>query len=90
MAYKVVIEDPHIWKKDCRAIPHDRLLHILRKIRGLAEDPWAPNIQVQQLKEYPLADFRLRIGDYRVLFDKDEETKTIMLFRVLHRSKSYR
>ncbi len=31
--------------------------------------------------------YRLRVGDYRVLFDVEEET--IIIGRVLHRKKSY-
>lgn len=46
-------------------------------------------MQVKQLKNYEVADFRLRIGDERILFDRDELTKTIHLLRVLHRSKLY-
>ena len=90
MAYKLLIADGRSWKRDCAEIPADRLAQILKKVRALEKDPWAGNVQVKQLKHFSLADFRLRIGDYRVLFDKDEERKTITLFRVLHRSKSYR
>jgi mRNA interferase RelE/StbE len=32
-------------------------------------------------------EYRLRIGDYRVLFEIEEQT--IMIYRVKHRSKAY-
>jgi mRNA interferase RelE/StbE len=89
MAYKIVIEDDRIWKKDCGKIPADQLQQIIRKINNLEKDPWDDNTQVKQLQNYELADFRLRVGDYRVLFDKNEESKMVLLFRVLHRSKLY-
>lgn len=89
MGYKIVTEDDRIWRKDCAKIPKEQLRQILQKIRALEEDPWAGNVQVKQLKNFELADFRLKVGDYRVLFDKDEEQKTIALLRVLHRSKLY-
>jgi len=89
MAYKLVIADERIWRKDCGRIPQEQLRQILRKIRALEKDPWAGNVRVKQLKNYELADFRLRVGDYRVLFDKDEEREKITLLRVLHRSKLY-
>lgn len=37
-----------------------------------------------------VADFRLRVGDWRVLFDKDRETGALVIVRVLHRRESYR
>ncbi len=89
MGYRIRIVDDKSWRKDCARIPEDHLRQILRKIRGLEDDSWAGNVQVRQLKNCALADFRLRVGDYRVLFDKDEERKIIDLLRVLHRSKLY-
>ncbi|MBP7114479.1 MAG: type II toxin-antitoxin system RelE/ParE family toxin [Candidatus Peribacteraceae bacterium] len=89
MAYKILIADIRAWKKDCATIPRERVRHIHQKIRELEKDPWAGNVHVKQLQHYELADFRLRIGEYRVLFDKDDALKTITLFRVLHRSKLY-
>lgn len=89
MAYDLVIADLRLWKKDCGGIPQEQLRNIIRKIHALEKDPWAGNVQVKQLKNYEVADFRLRVGDYRVLFDKDDDTKTISLLRVLHRSKLY-
>jgi mRNA interferase RelE/StbE len=90
MGYNILIADERLWKKDCADVPAERLRQIFRKVRALEKDPWAGNVQVKQLKNFALADFRLRIGEHRVLFDKHEETKTITLFRLLHRSKSYR
>ena len=89
MAYKLMLADERKWTKDCGAIQHERLRKILVMIRKLENDPWAGNIHVQQLKNYALADFRLCVSEYRVLFNKDEESKTIYLLRVLHRSKLY-
>lgn len=89
MAYKIVIFDERLWKKDCSKIEGKKLVLIFKKIRNLKHEPSAGNVHVKQLQDYVAADFRLRIGDYRVLFNKDEETKTIHLLRVLHRSKLY-
>lgn len=89
MAYKISIADEKIWRKDCATIQKEQLYRILKAIRKLEKDPWDGNIQAKQLKHYHLADFRLRIGKYRVLFNKEETGKSIMLLRVLHRSKLY-
>ena len=89
MAYKLLIADERLWKKDCSRIPSAELRRILLSIRKLEADSWAENVQVRQLKNYDVADFRLRVGNYRILFDKDEDGKTIHLLRILHRSKLY-
>ncbi len=89
MAYKLLIVDEKLWEKDCDAIDRKQLLRIFQAIQKLEKDPWDGNIQVKQLKDYALADFRLRLGNYRVLFNKDEDRKMILLLRILHRSKLY-
>lgn len=89
MAYKITIADAKIWRKDCGAIQKEQFLRILKAIRKLQKDPWDGNVQAKQLKNYALADFRLRVGNYRVLFNKEEAEKSIVLLRVLHRSKLY-
>ena len=89
MAYELMIEDVRLWEKDCSVIPRNKLRVIFQKIGALATDPWPENAHVRQLKHYALADFRLRVGDYRVLFNKDDEEKKIHLLRVLDRSKLY-
>ncbi|MBK3332926.1 type II toxin-antitoxin system RelE/ParE family toxin [Persephonella atlantica] len=40
-----------------------------------------PNItNIKSLRSHPLADYRLRVGDYRVLFDVDWENKKIYIY----------
>ncbi len=89
MAHKLLIVDEKLWRKDCDAIDRTQLQKIFGAIRKLEKDPWDGNVHVKQLKNYALADYRLRIGSYRVLFTKVEESKEIHLLRVLHRSKLY-
>ena len=33
--------------------------------------------------------FRLRVGDWRVIFDYDRETKTVLVRRILPRGRAY-
>ena len=37
-----------------------------------------------------VADFRLRVGDWRVLFDKDAQNGALIIIRILHRREAYR
>ncbi|MBS3093951.1 type II toxin-antitoxin system RelE/ParE family toxin [Candidatus Pacearchaeota archaeon] len=63
----------------------DKLLakRIIKKIRELETDPFSKDIK--RLKGQPL--FRLRVGDYRVLFELLE--KEIKIIKVGHRKNIY-
>jgi len=45
--------------------------------------------QIKRLKSYPLADFRLKVGNYRVLFDVDFDNKEIHILKISHRKDLY-
>jgi mRNA interferase RelE/StbE len=61
-----------------RTIPH---------IKALAEDPRPPGCRkISGSKN----DWRIRIGDYRVLYEIDDKAKTVKVFRVSHRREAYR
>lgn len=36
------------------------------------------------------SDWRIRVGDYRVIYEIDEKTKTVKVMRVKHRREVYR
>ena len=63
----------------------------LKKIKeGIEELMNFPNIsQIKHLKNHPLADYRLRIGNYRVLFNVNWEKKEIYILKVGHRREVY-
>ena len=63
----------------------------LEKIKeGIEELMNFPNIsQIKHLKNHPLADYRLRIGNYRVLFNVNWEKKEIYILKVGHRREVY-
>ncbi|TSC56364.1 MAG: plasmid stabilization system [Parcubacteria group bacterium Gr01-1014_18] len=89
MSYKLQIFNLHKWEKDLSTIPEKEKKKIASKIRGLKIEPWPDGIQVKKLTNHDIADFRLRVGDYRILFIRDQETHTIKLLHVRHRSKAY-
>lgn len=71
--------------KDLKRIPPDTRSRIHSKIRELADFPEISN--VKRLTGFEPA-FRLRTGDYRILFDVEADTITIG--RILHRKDSYK
>jgi mRNA interferase RelE/StbE len=87
MEYQLIIVDEKIWNKDILKIQKSEYENIRKKILLLKNFPNFGDIK--KLSSYALADFRFRIGKYRVLFDVDEKNKKILLFRVLHRKDAY-
>ena len=60
---------------------------IIGEIDALAEDPKPPGST--KLRGY--ADtWRIRVGDYRVIYELDETAREIKVTRVAHRREAYR
>lgn len=89
MRYKLVIANEKRWLKDCKVIPSSQLQKIFSAIEALRTVPWSTTVHTKKLQHYLAADYRLRVGEYRVLFFKQGENATIILTRILHRSKLY-
>ena len=89
MSYKIIIYSEKQWCKDLKLINPNKQKLIFNALEKLETEPWPEGLQVKRLKNYPTADFRLRILRYRVLLDRDEDTKTICLYRILERGKLY-
>jgi len=56
------------------------------RIEALAIEPHPP--QSQRLTGLP--GFRLRVGDYRVLYEVDDAAGLVLILRVRHRREAYR
>lgn len=89
LTYRLVIFDERSWRRDCERVPKKQLDRIIQKVRLLGSWTVSDGLNVKALQHYDLADFRLRVGDYRILFNKNEDRREIHLLRVLHRSKLY-
>lgn len=46
--------------------------------------------QSRQLTGHTLAHYRLRVGDYRILYDVYQSDKTVLIIRIGHRKEIYR
>lgn len=71
--------------KDLRSMDKKLRTSIENKILSLKDFPNVSNIK--KLTNFEPA-YRLRVGDYRVLFDVKDDT--IFIGRILHRKKSYK
>jgi mRNA interferase RelE/StbE len=63
-------------------------IKVIKKIEELALNP-IENRNVKKLVEFDVS-FRLRIGDYRVLFERDDKLHIIDIIDIRHRNKSYK
>ena len=63
-----------------------------RRVRGeldkLAQNPGGQDIDVTPLRARP--GFRLRVGPWRVIFERDEETRKIDVLRIGPRGDAYK
>jgi len=73
-------------EKELGRLGHDEQRRISQKILLLENEPFPPGaITLQGRKGY-----RIRIGDYRVLYEVDESSKLVNVTAIGHRSDVYR
>jgi len=84
-SYRVVI-DRRVRKKDLPELSRKDVERISKRIGELAAEPHPPN--ADKLTDRP--GFRLRQGNYRILYSINDRTKTISVTRVAHRREVYR
>ena len=74
-------------EKDIRDLPSTVRDRILTTIQSLRETSFPRGAQQLQGLEH---HHRLRVGDYRILYEFDAEAQTITIYRVKHRREAYR
>lgn len=63
-------------------------VRILDRIKQVASDPLSPDTNLTKLKE-PLDGYRLRVGDYRIIYLLDHSTRRLIVVKIDHRSAIY-
>ena len=82
MKYNIEIKPKAI--KDGRKIPKKTLVQIINKIEAMGNNL---NGDVKRLTNFS-PEYRLRVGDYRVLFEVQESL--IKIYRIKHRKDVYK
>ena len=72
-------------QKDLTRIPKDRRSQVLQALRALESWPLLEGMDITRLKGYEEKIYRLRIGDYRVVFFTAEDA--IHILRVVSRQE---
>ena len=74
--------------KDLRRAPRTVAQTIRKKLELLASDPYAPNNNATKLVER--SGYRLRVGDWRVIYEIEEDRLIILVLAVGPRGDIYR
>jgi mRNA interferase RelE/StbE len=72
--------------KDLRQIPKQHLKRILARIDSLAENPRPEGCVKLTAKEY----YRVRLGQYRIVYEIRDNELVIIVIKVGHRSSVYK
>jgi mRNA interferase RelE/StbE len=84
-SYKVVFK-PSV-EKDLRALPQSVVGRVFNKIEALAAEPF-PRQSTRLAGAEHL--YRIRIGDYHVIYSVDNARKQVIVHYVRHRREVYR
>jgi mRNA interferase RelE/StbE len=74
-------------RKELESLPAPIVEAVLEATRALAAEPRPPGARKLRGSD---ATHRLRIGDYRVIYEVDDRTKLVLITRVRHRKDAYR
>ena len=86
MKYKIEFSRPT--EKQLESIPKSDVKKILKRAEKLASDPF-PN-GYEKLKGSDIEIYRVRQGDYRILYTVQEEKLFILIVKIGHRREVYR
>jgi mRNA interferase RelE/StbE len=86
MQYTVVIRRQA--QKKLQSLPKSIRARIAEKIYQLGLNPDDPKLDVKRLQGEPY--YRLRIGDWRVIFDRQDAVRVIAIERIKPRGDAYK
>ena len=79
------------WKrsalKDLKKIDRNQITRILESVESLVSDPFPPNSRRLKGAENT---YRLRVGNYRVIYQVETWRARIVIYYVRHRKDAYR
>jgi len=74
-------------KKDIRSLPSDDVARIVAAVTSLADEPLPHGSQKLSGSE---RTYRIRVGDYRILYEVFTDSHIVEIQRVRHRKDIYR
>lgn len=80
-----------LWKRsaehDIRKIDHKYIPQILKAVEDLEENPFPTGCRKLKGSE---SSYRIRIGDFRVIYQVYTRNNTVIVYHVRHRREAYR
>jgi mRNA interferase RelE/StbE len=86
MASYSIIFKPSV-EKDFRGLPASVIAQLMKKIEALKTNPY-PHQSIKLAGAERL--YRLRVGDYRIIYGIDDRIRQIIIHYVRHRREIYR
>ncbi|NJE55606.1 type II toxin-antitoxin system RelE/ParE family toxin [Thermococcus sp. 21S9] len=83
MSYEVVLSRNAL--KYIKKLPPTDRERIKGALLKLSQNPWFT--QYKKLRGYPF--YRIRVGDYRIIYSVDEDSKTVYVVRIGRRENVY-
>jgi len=80
------LEVSHIAHRQIRRLPAQTQERVDRAIARMAENPRPPGNKKLTVRN----GYRVRVGDYRILYQVDDEAKAVIIYRVMARGDVYR
>ncbi|MFQ5778378.1 MAG: type II toxin-antitoxin system RelE/ParE family toxin [Terriglobia bacterium] len=82
-AYQLIIQPSA--ERDLRSLPKTDIKRIARRIQFLVGNP-----RPAGCRKLSDTTFRVRQGDYRILYDVDDKARTVTFLKIGHRREVYR
>jgi mRNA interferase RelE/StbE len=83
-SYKLLIKPSAV--KEIEGIPKQDRTRVVEGIQSLAENPRPPGCEKLSAQD----KYRVRQGDYRIVFSIDDGAGTVLVVKVAHRREVYR
>ena len=74
--------------KTLQKLPRNLSKRIRQRIDGVAADPFAPSANIKKLQNRP--GYRLRVGDWRVIYELDKGELIILVLKIASRGDIYK
>lgn len=74
-------------QRDLRHLSPEVYQRVIADVHALASNPRPPGCRL--LRDRASRTWRVRVGDYRILYDINDDDGVVTVLHVLHRSQAY-
>jgi mRNA interferase RelE/StbE len=84
LSYRLEVDDRAA--RELGDLPKEAVQRLARAIRALGDNPRPPGARKLTGRE----GYRIRVGDYRVLYEVEDNSRLVRIYKVGHRREVYR